>query len=283
MMWVVQVGVISLREDELSITHTSGAEPVVRHTSRATATWLRAACGSEGAFDLSDSHIMSDSPGLLRFIRRRQSDTKVAGVQQGSGDGTAPTRSWLHKDPAVTRLAREAALDALSVAASSSTLFVAPQHAFIDDYYCKETLPTCHCALGTDKFGTVRDPSRATRPHLHWSSFYRPLLTRSFCIEHVGIGVPECPTYAEVFLRDATSKFALGPLAARAMRQLRKKHGGAVPEGFINASNVRPLLAPHRQRACQWELLRPHLSPRNPCKTLPGLAECSALFASGLK
>ena len=109
----------------------------------ATATWLRAACGSEDAFDRSTHHIMSDSPGLLRFIRRRQKGRIQAGGVQGSVDATASTRSWLQKDPKAARMAREAALDALSIAASSSSLFVAPQQAFIDDYYCGATQPVC--------------------------------------------------------------------------------------------------------------------------------------------
>eukprot|EP00966_Prymnesium_polylepis_P154417 3565193-Prymnesium_polylepis.1 len=221
---------------------------------------------------------MSDSPGLLRFLGQRLNRT-LPGARHKYG----VTRSWLHRNRAAADEARERALDALVIAASSSTLYIAPQHAFHDDLYCKSTSPACECTFGTDRFGSLRDPSHATRPSLQWSSFYRPLVTRSFCLSHVGIGVPECPSFGEVFLRDATSRFALGPLAARWMRQLRKRRGGAVPEGFINASNVARLLMPSRLRACAWEALRPFVSDRHPCRRLPGVAECMALFVAGLK
>jgi hypothetical protein len=136
--------------------------------------WLDAACPDSFWLHSSDVHVFSDSPGLLREIRR----------QRGHDDGQ-PTpflltsKTWQASSDEPTR----AAIADLILAGLSTVLSVAGQ------------LHICvwnHC-----KLDYTMDPA-----NLHSTSLYRALLMRSFCVRKVALTVRGCEAYPTVFVRD---------------------------------------------------------------------------------
>ena len=135
----------------------------VRASSQASAAWLEAACGAGRPFDPARHFVMSDSPGLARLIGRAPT-RKIT--------PNDATRSWM-----VSQEVKFATLDDVVIAGASHRLHVASQHAHIIDFACWSINP-CMCSLA-GKGGMGKDPTLRKRPVIQWSSFYRPLLTRS--------------------------------------------------------------------------------------------------------
>ena len=109
-------------------------------------------------------------------------------------------------------------------------------------------------------------------------TFPTQLVTRSMCIEHVGLGVPECPNYGAVFVRDIVSRFNTGPLAIRHLRLANKGKAKVV----VNESNANKLLKVARGKQCLWEKTRPLLSASSPCRELSA-EQCHHFYVAALK
>jgi hypothetical protein len=179
--------------------------------------------------------------------------------------------------------AKKMSLDDAVLASFSSTLYVAPQLSDLRQaFFCSSVLP-CQCTL-THNIGS-RDPQLAVRTSLQWSSFYRPVVTRSMCLQRVGIGVPGCPSFASVFVRDFVGRFGLSPAALRSLRRQKRDLEEKSTAGrfdLINGSNVAQMLRPPRPKLCFWKLTQQQLAPEHPCKHLT-LQQCHYSFISALK
>ena len=138
----------------------------------AAAAWMEAACGRHASFGSQARVALSDSPGVLRWLAERH------GVQSGSsgrlGNVTTLTRTWggsKFYQKASYRGIEFAAFDDVVVAGFATTLQTAPQ------------------GVG----GST---------HVHGTMFTLPALARSVCVETAEFGLPECPRWPAVFLRD---------------------------------------------------------------------------------
>ena len=239
----------------------------VRPSPRASAAWLQAACGAETPFDLAQHFVMSDSPGLVRQIGRVPT-RKIA--------PNDAARSWM-----VSNEVKFSTLDDVVIAGASRRLHVATQHANIIDFACWSINP-CVCSL-VGKNGIGKDPGLRRRPAMQWSSFYRPLLTRSMCIERVGMGIPQCPNYAAVFIRDFATRFAPNALAVRELRKAQAAAGrGGGERVLVNTSNANEVLKVAGAKQCLWEMMQPLLAAANPCKTLTP-QQCHHFFLAALQ
>ena len=116
---------------------------------------------------------------------------------------------------------------------------------------------------------------RGVRAFLTWSSFYRPLVTRSMCVTHVALGLPECPGYASTFVRDLPSHMEI--VFSSKKRLLRQAANGRP----LEASEVDKLRA-HAMRSQRWTLLggRGMLPATCRNRTIPA---CYHSFTSALK
>eukprot|EP00966_Prymnesium_polylepis_P096015 2224716-Prymnesium_polylepis.3 len=183
-------------------------------------------------------------------------------------------RSWMSSQGV-----KFATLDDVVIAGAARRLNVAFQDANLVDFVCYTARP-CRCSLMGKSH---RDPGLAKRPVQQWSSFYRPLVTRSMCIEHVGLGVPECPNYGAVFIRDFGMRFA--PSAA-ALHGLKRASDSAASQGgertVVNVSNAQEMLRVAAAKQCLWDMTEPMLAPVNPCKRLRP-QQCNHLYMAGLK
>ena len=97
------------------------------------------------------------------------------------------------------------------------------------------------------------------------SSFFMPALARSVCVRRVGIGVPGCPRWDSVFIRDLPAFMAP---SIGALKRMSK----------FNAS----LLSPPKAFKMRYSTMRDALPTTHPCRHA-SLGECYRSFAAALK
>jgi hypothetical protein len=209
-----RTGFADVEDEELVARLHAANRSRSRRVARRVATgftagaWLEAACPRPAWLTTADPDgrrhsVFSDAPGLLREIRRRSNTSSdVLGAtpdpapvdHQGSPRPMpqTTTRTW----GAASRDAIRAALADLVSAGLSSTLYVAPQlhHCRHEEGHARESF------LRRESCGTrffAEDPA-----NWHWSTFYRPLISRSLCTERVVLSVPGCEAFPGVFTRD---------------------------------------------------------------------------------
>lgn len=223
-----------------------GAPLSATPSAAAAAKWLDAACPEGTAWlQRPKVRVFSDSPGLLRELQRRRSGSFGTGLVSSRASteakgfvrhrrrrahpssGTSSSHHHPSLDEATTRTwsatesATRAALADVVVAALSQHLYVAPQlHRCVGMRGCKNTTADPH--------------------HWHWSSFFRPLLLRSFCIDRLALAVPGCSRYPATFVRDLPGhlQVALGPKAGQARYRIMQTQ-------FWEAHPCKGVGAPH--------------------------------------
>lgn len=226
--------------------HRSGTKPPPREeTAR---RWARAACeGLGGNASASEAvmlwrepvFVVSDSPSLVRALRELAPASIVTLEYEQQGGST---RSW-----DADREAKFRALDALVATGRASTLYVTPQqllchcdsHGALGGVHEMHAHGIAHCprySLGGNK--TRRGGLRRRCDNRHWSSFYRPLVTRSVCITQVALHVPGCAGFARTYLRDLPIRLAMMAAAAAAgpdtvVRATRKLHAESAEKALV--------------------------------------------------
>lgn len=173
--------------------------------------------------------VVSDSPSLVRALRQRAPSSVVA-LEYEQQVGL--TRSW-----DAEREAKFRALDSLVAAGHASTLYVAPQQLLCHCNSNSSVVREMHahgitqCPRYTSVNRTRRGGLRRRCDDRHWSTFYRPLVTRSMCISQVGLHVPGCAGFARTYLRDLPIRLSALEAAAAAgrdtvahTRAIRKLH-----------------------------------------------------------
>ena len=199
--------------------------------------WAEAACpsihGEDGGVWREPVFIASDSLGLMRALRDIVGRGIVRTLEYAqSRTNSSSTRTW-DVDDLETKFR---ALDVIVAMGRSRTLLVAPQklHCF-----CKAPGLGTHAmrqrgvadcprySLGGMRYRNGTGRLRRRCDERHWSTFYRPLITRSMCITSVGLRVPGCDRFPQTFLRDLPahlrriSHAALPTATPRAKQQLK--------------------------------------------------------------
>jgi hypothetical protein len=169
-----------------------------------TSAWIKASCGTAVPFaDGARRVALSDSPGLLRFLsmahpRHVNVNPRVANMTRRS------LRTWGFSSSVTENEMVYAALDDVVLIGLGDKLHIAPQRIACGswkdcdreraalNYRGKASTPHfCGSCIGRPKY--VRS---------HAEGFARPAMMRSPCLRHISRGIPECPAYADLFLRD---------------------------------------------------------------------------------
>ena len=220
---------------------------------RATRHWLRAACGDDPFARSGARYLLTDAPGLAIALTARYPHVHSgSGVQNYSqravGKTRMATRTW-KAPPEVTR----AVYDDVTIAGWSTVLLVAPQR-------------TSH------KYDFIK--RRRAFGRLLISSFWVGIVARSMCLVRCEPLVPECPGFADTFIRDLPMLLAV---------KQDTGSGGAVgysgrfkrlPAPLLKLD---PIMQSRRQRAMQQQMKADH-----PCKNVT-FPECLASYTSALK
>lgn len=210
---------------------------------------LSAACsGNENDVFTRADHVtvVSDSPGLLRLLRRRHPG-RIFGRATAADATRMASRSWL-----APIAVKHAAMDDVVALGLSTTLYVAPQRRL-----------------------TPRPSARLTPDGgLQASSFYAAAVMRSMCVQQVGLGVPGCDAFPDVFPRDLLIRLEPAQRGQPTSRQLAR------PMAF-NVS----LVVNSARRQNEWRRIREHaLGREHPCKPANvTMGECVRRLVAGLK
>lgn len=140
-------------------------------------------------------------------------------------------------------------LDDVVQAGLSSRLFVAPQR----------------CAPRSIEF---RKPDQFFGPRPQYSSFWRAAAARSVCLVDVARRVPECPRFADVFIRDWATLVGMK----------KTPRNGAIPRGWRlpNLTRLPPQMAPERR-----VLMYKSMHEAHPCKNT-SIQACLLSYARGM-
>lgn len=235
--------------------------------------WASAACGAAAPGDaLGSLHeprlLVSDSPGLLQYFQRRHGARILLSTAANEKVATGPqarlqahTRTW--NVPSSVR--KQGYADVLHLG-FVELLHVAPQARYLRP----EKRRQCN-----DK-ATQRGLNASCSSRAAWdlgvarltSSFFRPALARSMCLQGVSIGVPSCPNWPHIFVRDLPS--LLQPSAHKLKGLKRLSH-------FNSSYVVAPVKRQH-----SFPTLRNDLHEQHPCKHAKSLGECYRSFVAGL-
>lgn len=222
----------------------------------ASSRWIRAACGADPFRDGRERYLLTDGPGIALALHARYAHLRTGGAVhnysgRAIGQTRVATRTW-KAPPEVT----SAVYDDVVAAGWSSVLQVAPQR-------------TAHRRelLKKRAFG-----------RLHVSSFWVGVVARSMCLVRCEPRVPECPHFADVFIRDLPLIFSLKHAPVPSRRGWSEGPGQTSPLARLRAPTLQmqQAMSPVRHRAMLKQFL-----PEHPCKNA-SVVECLVSYTSAL-
>lgn len=144
----------------------------------ATATWMEAACGKAPFGEPKSRVALSDSPGLLRWLSERHS---IKSGEAARLVNFSFTRTWGQGRAYFSRPNR-----------------MEPEFAAFDDMVIAGYATELQTAAQGVAFSRNTSFGRA----VHGTTFTIPALARSMCIKKAVLGLPDCPHYPNIFMRD---------------------------------------------------------------------------------
>ena len=222
----------------------------IHGNTTATTMWMEAACDDRPLSPGKRPLVLSDSPGVIRWLAEHRGASMGASARMGNDTDNIGTRTWGSRKfllkPGFQEV-EHAAYDDLLTAGYATTL---------------ETL--AQAVVGT--------AGRTLRP----TSFTWPAIARSVCVVNLAMESAACPRFPDVFLRD----FVMSVISGFKDRPPKSQCNATDCNGVGRWSRVYDMSsfqgASYRasKASTAYSQMQRSLIAKHPCKHLPNVAEC---------